>query len=536
MKNSLLLLAILSALALQSVNAQGFYDTDKVQDIRIQFPFDNWSYLLDSLRFNGSNMLAGNVTINGRSFENVGVRIESDQPFNPGEKRNSLFIQLNLFDENQTLDGHTSLHLSNTLRDPSMVREVLGFEIARAYMPAPQANYANVRINGELVGLYANIQTIDAFFLETHFGSSNGDFFQARSHSPYDNFPQGCKQRIYGSLEYETESECYLYNFNQHSKGAWNNLIELTRILNQQPDKIESVLNVDRTLWMHAFNNVLVNLNSYAGQYSENFYLYRDEKGIFQPVIWDLNLCFGSFKNTGQGSDLRLKQLQELDPTLHASNLYKPLISQLMKNETYKKMYMGHVRSIVHDFFKNRRYEQRAKDLQMLVQQDFVRDPNKQYRYEEFNVSLYSTIGKRSTIPGIIELMAARSEYLTKNTDVSVVPPQITDINVQGREKFSNVQVDNFFITAKVDKFPRRVRVMYRFDEAAPFAEITMTDDGKGADKTANDGLYSALINPPKGASTLEYYLMAENASIMGFSPADYMWNRYKTSLEELNQ
>ena len=540
MKNPFLQTALLFLIVLGQSEAQSiensFYDTDKIQEVRIQFPFDNWTYLLDSLRFNGSGFLQGSVKINGKTYDNVGVRYVADQPFTPGQKRNSLRVQLNFMDEEQNLEGHISLQFSNALRDPSMVREVLGFEIARANMPAPRANYANVYINNDLQGLYANIETIDPLFLEKYFGSSDGAFFQARSHSQYDNFPEGCKQRLYGSMEYESNPECYLYNFNQLSKGGWDELIELTRILDQEPEKIESVLNVDRVLWMLAFNNILVNLSSYSGQHSENFYLYRDSMGVFHPIIWDLNLCFGSYKNTGQGSDLRLKQLQELDPMLHLSNPTKPLVSQLLKNETYKKIYLGHMRSILTNFIKNRKYEDRAKELQQLIQRDFVNDPNKFYRYEDFNISLYTTIGKRSSIPGLVELMETRADFLEKSTELAVVPPMISETHALGREQFSSRQIDTFFIVTKVEKFPKRVRLMYRFSEGTHFMEAPMYDDGTHGDAVADDGVYMASVAAESPDSVIEYFIMAENASIMAFEPPNYMWERHKISLQELNQ
>lgn len=540
MKNPLLLIALFLVVALGNSAAQSteksFYDSDKIQEVRILFPFDNWMYLLDSLRFNGSGYLQGSVKINGKTYDNVGVRYEADQPFTPGQKRNSMRIQLNFLDEEQNLEGHVSLHFSNALRDPSMVREVLGFEIARANMPAPRANYANVYINSELQGLFANIETIDPVFLEKYYGSSDGAFFQARSHSQYDNFPEGCKKGIYGAMEYESDPECYLYNYNQLSKGGWDELIELTRILNQEPEKIESVLNVDQALWMLAFNNILVNLSSYSGQHSENFYLYRDSLGVFHPIIWDLNLCFGSFKNTGQGSDLRLKQLQELDPMLNDSNPAKPLISQLLKNETYKKIYLGHMRSILTSFIKNRKYQDRAKELQQLIQQDFVKDPNKFYRYEDFNISLYTTIGKRSSIPGLVELMETRADFLEKSTDLAVVPPLVSETHALGREQFSSKQIDSFSIVTKVEKFPKRVRIMYRFSDNSHFMEAPMYDDGTHGDAVADDGMYFASIPSESPDSIIEFYIMAENASIMAFDPPNYMWECHKISLAELNK
>jgi spore coat protein CotH len=38
-------------------------------------------------------------------------------------------------------------------------------------------------------------------------------------------------------------------------------------------------------LWMLAFNNVFVNLDSYTGGFSQNYYLYKDENRRFNPVV-----------------------------------------------------------------------------------------------------------------------------------------------------------------------------------------------------------------------------------------------------------
>jgi spore coat protein CotH len=209
MKTNFLLLLLAFCLGTFSLHAQdaaddSFYSLDKIQSVEIDLPYPNWAYLLDSLRFNGDGLLLGNVSINGTSFENVGVRYSETNVFQPGEKRNNLYIQLDYIDQSQKIEGHTQVHLSNALRDPSMVREVLSFAIARTYMPAPQANYANVSINDELVGLYVNVEPIGKAFLERNFGSSDGACFKARSFRKNDQFPDNCKQKLYGSLEYDS--------------------------------------------------------------------------------------------------------------------------------------------------------------------------------------------------------------------------------------------------------------------------------------------------------------------------------------------
>ena len=147
---------------------------DKVQDVKITFKQSNWSYYLDSLRFNGDGLMPAVVELNGQKFENAGVRYRGFKSFAPGMPRNPLHIVLNTKDKTQTYQGYSTLKLSNTLRDPSMLREVLGYEIARTYMPAPKANFAKVTINGKIYGLLANVESVnEEQFMNRYFASSD---------------------------------------------------------------------------------------------------------------------------------------------------------------------------------------------------------------------------------------------------------------------------------------------------------------------------------------------------------------------------
>ena len=544
MKQTALLLLFFLTFGLQNAISQDnaaaaadFFSTDKVQDIKITFPQEKWSYFLDSLRFNGDGLLEAEVEINGRKFEKAGVRYRGFKSFTPGASRNPLHIVLNHQNPDQNIQGYTTLKLSNALRDPSMVREVLGYEIARSYMPAPKANFARVTINNKYYGLLVNVESVDERpFLERYFSAGDDNAFFKVNQDAGERNIEGCKSNIYGSLEYDKQPACYENNFDKISEHGSKELMELARILNEDPAKIESVLNVDVTLWMLAFNNITVNLSSYSGQHSVNYYLYQDTDGRFYPVIWDLNLAFGSFKNIGSGSDLKLKALQELDPLLHADNVTKPLISQLLENPDYKKAYLSHLRTILQDYFVSGKYEERAKQLQSLIRTDFINDQNKYYEIAEFDKSLAETIGKKSKIPGVVELMSKRTAYLKTHPELAVFPPDITNVEVEARKKLSSKMMEQFHITAKVDKFPKRVVLFYRLDGKGEFSPVTMQDDGKNDDGTANNSIYGITIVPQNGEQSIEYYIMAENPGLVSYSPAAYMWEKHKTTLEELNK
>ena len=442
-------------------------------------------------------------------------------------------MKLNYINKNQNHKGYKTVKLSNALRDPSLVREVLSYEVARKYMPAPKAGYIKLYINDKYIGLFINIQAIDDHFLTQNFGSDSNSKFKCGMH--VKKSPSKCLKKISASLQYEKNPLCYTANFEMKSKEGWDDLIELTRVLNETPEKIESVLNVDRTLWMLAFNNVLVNLNSYNGQNSENYYLYKDNYGQFNPIIWDLNLSFGSFKNTGNGSDLKLDELQTLDPLLHADNPYKPLIHNLLKNPLYKKIYLSHLRTIVYDNFVNGEYEARAKALQATIRTSFMNDQHKFYNTQDFDASLAKTIGKRSKIPGIVELMSKRARYLKKHPDISIFPPEVEEIQITRRQKFETANIKTFQIQAKVKKRAKRVKIYYRSDPSEMFTAVYMADDGNSNDGTAGDKIFGVTIDPKGAFDSIEYYILAENAKAAGFYPSNYMYSPHKSTISELN-
>ena len=92
--------------------------------------------------------------------------------------------------------------------------------------------------------------------------------------------PDGCKKNVFAALIHEPDAACYLNNYELVGENGWDDLIQLTKTLAQNPGKIDRILNVDQALWMLAFNNVLVNLSSYSGRQSQNYYLYQDQIAV----------------------------------------------------------------------------------------------------------------------------------------------------------------------------------------------------------------------------------------------------------------
>jgi CotH kinase protein len=534
MKNLLILPLVLICLLVQAQN-RPLFDKKTIGEIRITLAAKNWNDALDSMRLYGKGMLEGSAVVDGQSYSGVGVRFRGDKSYVQGSKRNPFTIQLDRTVPGQQHQGYTNLKLSSALRDPSMVREVLFYEIAAKYMPALQTSYTKLFINNEYVGVFINIENVEGPFLQNNFGSAGNPLFKAGVDYKPTGLPAGCKQNIYGSLEYEEDMNCYKGNFEMQSAKGWSDLQELTRMLNKDVKNIEKVLDVDRVLWMLALNNVMVNLSSYSGANSTNYYLYQDNNGRFQPIPWDLNLAFGSFKNTGNGSDLELRDLQQLPLFLHKDNPYKPLISQLLKDPLYSKMYVSHVRQIVLENFREGQYEKRATELQAMINPALNEDKFRIYSADEFKSSLSNTIGKKSKIPGIAELMSKRTAYLKELPELTALPPAITDVSVQSRGKFENKAINAFRISAKADRFSRRMLLYYRFNDRSPYQMMTMGED---AATSLPPGVkaFVANVDAPGPDAILDYYLVAENAGTVAFAPLSYSSKPYKLKLSDLNK
>lgn len=528
------------ALCFTTLNAQtsetNFYDVGHISEIKLTIKQGNFSSVLDSMKVYGSGMIVGDATIDGTPLKNVGIRYRGNSSYGFGNKRNPWHIKLNYINKSQEYQGMSSIKLSNSLRDPSMVREVLGFEIARKYMVAPRCNYTKLYINNQYVGLYVSVESIDKEFIGKNNAARFNTFFKCSPDEDTKSNP-GCKNKIYAALVYEPDVNCFLPNYTLISESGWDELIELTKTLEIDPSNIGSILDVDQTLWMLAYNNLFVNLSSYSGKISQNYYLYKNNLGKFVPVIWDLNLCFGSYKNSGAiASDLDLEQLQELDPLLHIDNTSKPLISKLLSIKEYRLMYLAHIRQMYEEILVSGYLESRATELQTMIRKPLLDDPNKEYSVIDFDKSLKHTIGSRSKIPGIMELMTKRLKYLRKNDNLKSLPSDVINVEYKRRAQYDNIMIKSFEITAQVTNYPKRATIYFRPDAHSDYKTVDMYDDATHGDSIAGDGKYTGIVDPNGVFSTMEYYILTENSGAMGYYPSNYFKKPITISLEELNK
>jgi hypothetical protein len=519
---------LLLIFGLNAVTAQDFYDINKIHEVRIKFKSDNYDAILHQMkeRDKGERLVA-DVTFNGVTVKDCGVRYKGNSSYHNTRKYEKSKLPFNIkadfvTEGQEFAPGISKLKLSNVFRDPSYLREVMSYQIANKYMPSPKANFVKVYANDKYLGLYNNTESVEDDFLKEHYDTKKGTLIKCDPSWNQEESPD-CPKGDKASLQYLGDKpECYtsLYEMKSGGDEAWKQLIELTKILNEKPEDIEKYLNVDQALWMFAFNNVLVNLDSYTGRLCHNYYLYKNPKsGLFEPIVWDMNLSFGGFRFAAD-KGLSNEDMATMSPFIHykTRNPKRPLLVKLLENDLYRKVYVGHMRTILEENFYNGEYKKQAEKIRQRIDSSVREDSNKLYPYEEYQKNYTQTAqAGRSKIVGITELMEARITYLKAHPLLAKAPPTIEKPTT---EKYSETDL---VVQAKVMEADK-VHVMYRATSDAAFARMEMFDDGGHNDQTGDDKIYGATIPYAKGT---EYYVIAEGSRSAALSPARASYEFY---------
>jgi spore coat protein CotH len=165
------------------------YDPERLLDISIELPQRDWDELCGQTRNLVESLvsppvdspfryLKGCVTINGTRIDSVAVRkkgflgsLDTERP--------SLKLNLDKNEDDIKYCGVDNLTLNNCKQDQAMLSQWLTYRTYRkAGLPAPRLNLAKVTVNGEYLGIYANVEPVKPAFLRRAFGNSDGTLYE----------------------------------------------------------------------------------------------------------------------------------------------------------------------------------------------------------------------------------------------------------------------------------------------------------------------------------------------------------------------
>ncbi|MFJ5767016.1 CotH kinase family protein [Lysinibacillus sp. NPDC093210] len=290
------MVAVLPNLGIETKNTEYSYETlvfnkSKVTTVDIEIPQEDWEDMLENAA--DEELKQGNITINGKTIENVAIRTKGNLSLrsvvNSDSDRYSLKVDFDYYDDNQSLYGLKKLNLNNNYSDSTLMREYISYELMEKMgLPTPAHSYMYVTVNGEERGLYLGVEAVDETFLANNYGSNDGFLFKpdgTGSDLKYisDNIAD------YTGIGLKTNEDNI-----EDSK-----LTEMLDAINNGGD-IEQYIDVDEMLRYFAVNTALVNLDSYQGNMKHNYYLYENN-GVFSIIPWDYNMSFGGFGAGGGG-------------------------------------------------------------------------------------------------------------------------------------------------------------------------------------------------------------------------------------------
>ena len=508
----------------------GLFDEDSVREIYLDFYDPNYhNYLVNAWFYNPDERIPAILTMNGVSYDSVGVRYKGNSTFclpndisNPKVPYN---IDMNYFISGQNLLGYKKLKLANAWMDPTFVKQISSSNVYRKYLPTGESNLVKLYVQGNYLGLYVNDESINKQFLKKHFDEKSGPLFKCDNIDRFcdtANAPSAMPPNLFYMGD---DTTLYYDSYDMKSDYGWEELVNLIKVINTDFENIDSVLNVDRTLWAFAVNQVIANLDCYNTYYVHNYYLYQTKDGLFQMIPWDLD---NSFVGAIMGFDYwNPSNVYEYDPYFTGPNLggttqpwdERPLLFKLLNNPFYRKIYTAHLRTIINESLNISDIGANVIDLQNVGLSAASQDNNKAFSMSDYYSNVNSALWTGWGFGGIISTVDARKQFLLSHPEISMSPPIISELNIS--ENFVTVNIVG----------ANSVELMVTTSEYnSKFQSFQMLDDGTGGDQLANDGIFSCLF-PFNGNTNVKFYIRAENNDAISLLPerAEYEFYEYST-------
>ena len=282
------------------VYGETVYDLDRLLRVEITLDPDDWNELRYQAR-NFIDMLTGDclaepfgspytwfeaeVTVDGTTLENVAVRkkgllgsVVSDRP--------SLKLSFDRFEEGQLYEGVERLTLNNSRQDASRVKTCLGYGIyADAGLPGSRCSYAHVTVNGQDLGVYANVEPIKKDMLRRVFGDDSGNLYEGTLSDFLDGWT--------GTFDQKT------------GDGDRSDLEGVVEALEVQGDgfeaAVDAVIDLDEFFDAWSLEALIGHWDSYTGN-RNNFFAYADPAdGRFRFLPWGIDAILQGEEPFGAG-------------------------------------------------------------------------------------------------------------------------------------------------------------------------------------------------------------------------------------------
>ena len=415
---------------------------DRVATVRIVMEEEDWSFCLTNAF--EEQYVPGDFWFDDELIPGVGVRPKGNsslgQAIGWDSPRIPLAVDFNIFNRARSFHGVKKVFLNNGWSDPTLIREVLTYEIfAEAGLPTPRASLVDVWVNETHLGVYTMVEMVDRTFIDHHFDDASGNLYKPElmvarldwteddidadlsspfmpepqpRHDPilYTNIggaplidllkalgqedmvaiytpipkPEGDLNRGLPPMRMpENLLEAMALKTNENNPD-YTELFAFLEVLNRLPSKntledFEEVMDVDEILKFIAASTVVVHLDNYIG-IGHNNYLYEID-GKFHIIPWDVNMAYGTF-NLGIEKEQLINYY--IDEPTAGPMVRFPLVFQLLKQPEYLERYRGYLQEIIDGPFNLDKVLARIYELVEMVRPYAQSDTEMFYSYEDW--------------------------------------------------------------------------------------------------------------------------------------------------------
>lgn len=346
----------------------GPFDPSVLHEIRVDMAAGDWQTLKDL--YWKDDFYPATVTIDGETVPRVGVRSRGQG--SRSETKPSLKVDFNHYVRGQRHRGQKSLALKNLVQDVSMLRDYLAMAVFEGMgIAAPRYSFTRLSVNGEAMGLFNLVESVEEPFLHSRFGEDGGNLFNYEYGMPpdaiaYDLGDRGPRPEDYIPRPFKPETNTDRFD----GRG----LVELIRTVNDAPPSsfvadVSRYIDVDKFLTYIAVENALAEQDGFAGRFGmNNFFLYQYAATTrFVAIPWDKNTAFTD-------------SVWPIDYNLHTNVLTRRLTGDPAKLEVYREAVARAGRSFVNDGY----LVPRLDAAYALIRQAALADTRKPYTNEQF--------------------------------------------------------------------------------------------------------------------------------------------------------
>ena len=156
-------------------NSDVLFDDEAITEIEITLSAAEYNSLLAA----PYTYVAADITIDGETIADVGLRTKGENSWLPIDRKPSLKVDFNQFVTDQVYKGLKGLTINAMNNDYAQMHERVAYKMYRdAGMAAPRAMHAKVSINGEPYGLYTVLDSVDKTMMERFYVDAAGTMFE----------------------------------------------------------------------------------------------------------------------------------------------------------------------------------------------------------------------------------------------------------------------------------------------------------------------------------------------------------------------